>query len=97
PYTFDVSVWEFLLPLISGAELVVAPPDAHKDPRAIAGLIRDRGITDIHFVPAMLSVFLGNADLADLVSLKRIYCSGEALPTAVAAQCRARLAHAELH
>ena len=97
PYTFDVSVWEFLLPLISGAELVVAPPDAHKDPRAIAGLIRDRGITDIHFVPAMLSVFLGNADLAGLVSLKRIYCSGEALPTAVAAQCRARLAHAELH
>src|SRR5690606_31877440 len=32
PATFDVSVWEFFLPLITGATLVVAPPEAHKDP-----------------------------------------------------------------
>src|SRR5690606_20395777 len=40
PATFDVSVWEFFLPLIAGATLVVAPPGAHRDPAAIASLIR---------------------------------------------------------
>ncbi|WP_153070281.1 AMP-binding protein, partial [Escherichia coli] len=32
PATFDVSVWEFFLPLLCGATLVVAGPDAHRDP-----------------------------------------------------------------
>src|SRR5262249_8580489 len=32
PYTFDVSVWEFLWPLVTGARLVVAEPDRHRDP-----------------------------------------------------------------
>ena len=31
PFTFDVSVWEFLWPLISGACLVVARPGGHRD------------------------------------------------------------------
>jgi len=97
PYTFDVSVWEFLWPLIVGAELVVAPPDAHKDPHQIAALIRGRRITDIHFVPSMLAVFLGNQGLGELTSLARIYCSGEALPTTLASRCRALLPHAALH
>src|SRR5690606_19124679 len=38
PATFDVSVWEFFLPFIAGAMLVVAPPGAHRDPAAIAAL-----------------------------------------------------------
>lgn len=97
PYTFDVSVWEFLWPLVVGAELVVAPPNAHKDPHQIATLVKLRCITDIHFVPSMLAVFLGNEGLGELMSLARIYCSGEALPTAVASRCRAVLPHAALH
>ncbi|WP_225248503.1 AMP-binding protein, partial [Pseudomonas tehranensis] len=32
PYSFDVSVWEFFWPLITGATLVVARPDGHRDP-----------------------------------------------------------------
>ncbi len=31
PFSFDVSVWEFFWPLITGARLVVAPPGAHQD------------------------------------------------------------------
>ncbi len=41
PATFDVSVWEFFLPFISGACLVVAPPEAHRDPVALARIIRE--------------------------------------------------------
>src|SRR5690606_16221335 len=58
PATFDVSVWEFFLPLITGGVLVVAPPEAHRDPSAIAKLIRAENITTLHFVPSMLDAFL---------------------------------------
>jgi enterobactin synthetase component F len=79
PATFDVSVWEFFLALISGGELVVAPPGAHRDPSAIAALIRRHAITDLHFVPSMLSAFL--ADPASKgIETTHVFCSGEELP-----------------
>ncbi|GAB2715911.1 amino acid adenylation domain-containing protein [Halomonas garicola] len=78
PATFDVSVWEFFLPLIAGARLVIAPADAHRDPRAIARLIRERGITTLHFVPSMLGAFLTTPGIA-AQRLRRVIVSGEAL------------------
>ncbi len=48
PATFDVSVWEFFLPLLCGATLMVAGPDAHRDPTELARLIREHGITTAH-------------------------------------------------
>lgn len=78
PATFDVSVWEFFLPLISGAQLVIAPPDAHQDPRLIAELIREYDITTLHFVPSMLATFLATPYISDLRP-KRVIVSGEAL------------------
>lgn len=78
PATFDVSVWEFFLPLICGATLVVAPPGAHRDPAAIARLIREEAVTTAHFVPSMLSAFLA-APAAQGLALARVFCSGEEL------------------
>lgn len=78
PATFDVSVWEFFLPLICGAELVIAAPGAHRDPRALAAIIRDHRITTVHFVPSMLSAFLA-APASDGLALPRVFCSGEEL------------------
>ncbi|MDF5981850.1 hypothetical protein P4056_11535 [Pseudomonas aeruginosa] len=34
PFSFDVSVWEFFWPLMSGARLVVAAPGDHRDREA---------------------------------------------------------------
>ncbi len=79
PYTFDVSVWEFLWPLMVGARLVLARPDGHKDPLYLAEVIAAHRVTTIHFVPSMLDVFLPAAEAAKLVSLRRVLCSGEAL------------------
>ncbi|MCX8995983.1 amino acid adenylation domain-containing protein [Rhizobiaceae bacterium BDR2-2] len=95
PATFDVSVWEFFLPLIAGATLIVAPPGAHRDPAAIAALIRDERITTLHFVPSMLSAFLASPASRGLV-VKRVFCSGEEL---TADQCERfhRTLSAELH
>lgn len=79
PYTFDVSVWEFLWPLMTGACMVLARPGGHRDPAYLAGLIRQEGVTAIHFVPSMLDVFLDHPEAKDCSSLTHVFCSGEAL------------------
>ncbi|MGW5523598.1 AMP-binding protein [Gordonia sp. NPDC003950] len=80
PITFDVSIWELFWPLACGAHLVLAAPDAHRDPLELSALIAEHRISVIHFVPAMLDVFLAaRIDDADLRSLRRVFTSGEAL------------------
>ncbi|MGP3921541.1 amino acid adenylation domain-containing protein, partial [Nonomuraea sp. 10N515B] len=95
-FTFDVSVWELFWPLIAGAGLVVAPPDAHRDPAALARLVAQHDVTTIHFVPSMLDALLDEPKL-DLPSVRRVICSGEALPAVLAERLHTRLPGAELH
>lgn len=84
PCSFDVSVWEFFWPLIAGAQLVMAPPQAHRDPDALQRLFHRYQVTTIHFVPSMLAAFVASLDdeeaVARCASLRRVFCSGEALP-----------------
>jgi amino acid adenylation domain-containing protein len=96
PYSFDVSVWEFFWPLLFGAELVIAEPGGHRDTRYLTELIKARRITTIHFVPSMLQLFLEDPRAGECTSLKRVICSGEALPKAVQDRFFVRL-NAELH
>lgn len=87
PSSFDVSVWEFFWPLMVGARLVMAPPEAHRDPRQLQALFHHWQVTTTHFVPSMLAAFVGalegEADIASCASLRRVFCSGEALPVAL--------------
>jgi len=78
PATFDVSVWEFFLPLLVGATLVIAPPGEHRDPRALARRIREKAIDTLHFVPSMLAIFLDAPEVRGL-RIPRVFCSGEGL------------------
>ncbi|MFK2891134.1 amino acid adenylation domain-containing protein, partial [Dyella flagellata] len=80
PSSFDVSVWEFFWPLLHGARLVLARPGGHRDPLYLAELIQQQGITTVHFVPSMLEAFLHEPASALCTGLRRIICSGEALP-----------------
>jgi amino acid adenylation domain-containing protein len=97
PYSFDVSVWEFFLPLLAGAQLVIARPGGQQDPHYLAELIERAQITMLHFVPSMLSTFLDHARMGDTSSLRRVLCSGEALPYSLQAQFGQRLPAVELH
>lgn len=96
PYTFDVSVWEFFWPLMTGSRLVVAEPGGHQDPNYLVELIKREQITTLHFVPSMLQIFLEASDIEDCTSIKRVICSGEALPLELQKRFFARL-KAELH
>ncbi len=80
PFTFDVSVWEFFWPLITGAQLVVARPEGHKDSAYLISIIMQQKITTLHFVPSMFQVFLEEPGLEECHSLQQVICSGEALP-----------------
>jgi amino acid adenylation domain-containing protein len=97
PFSFDVSVWEFFWPLLEGAKLVVARSGGHQDPGYLATLIEDRQITTLHFVPSMLAVFLDEERPKQCKSIRRVVCSGEALPLELARQCLASMPWAELH
>ncbi|HEX8184157.1 MAG TPA: amino acid adenylation domain-containing protein, partial [Blastocatellia bacterium] len=79
PYSFDVSVWEFFWPLMTGARLVMAEPGGHKDSRYLVKVIEEEKITTLHFVPSMLQVFLEEEGLERCESIRRVICSGEAL------------------
>jgi amino acid adenylation domain-containing protein len=80
PFSFDVSVWEFFWPLMTGGRLAVANPGDHRDPQRLVELIRRDGVTTLHFVPSMLQAFLAHEGIEACESLARIVCSGEALP-----------------
>jgi amino acid adenylation domain-containing protein len=96
PFSFDVSVWEFFWPLLTGARLVFAQPEGHKDSSYLIRLINQQQITTLHFVPSMLRVFLEAPGVETCVSLRRVICSGEALPFELQERFFARLT-AELH
>ncbi|MGK4003929.1 amino acid adenylation domain-containing protein [Sorangium sp. So ce1036] len=97
PFSFDVSVWELFWPLMTGACLVVARPGDHRDGERLVELITRHGVTTLHFVPPMLQAFLETPGVASCASLRRVICSGEALPSELARRFFERLSGAELH
>jgi amino acid adenylation domain-containing protein len=96
PLSFDVSVWELFWPLISGARLVIAAPDGHKDPKYLRDLIVREGVTTLHFVPSMLNLFLDVTTRESCPRLRLVLASGEALTPPLAAKFHQRLS-GELH
>ncbi|WOB49453.1 amino acid adenylation domain-containing protein [Xanthomonas hydrangeae] len=97
PFGFDISLWEIFSPLQAGARLVLARPQGHQDPQYLATLIQQRGITQAHFVPSMLQLFLDQAEPPRCPSLRWLLCSGEALSDALQRRCLQALPHVELH
>jgi len=96
PFSFDVSVWEFFWPLLTGAHLVMARPGGHQDPAYLVATIAAEKITTLHFVPSMLRVFADAPGVEKLTSLRQVMASGEALPPEVVRRFQARSA-AALH
>jgi amino acid adenylation domain-containing protein/thioester reductase-like protein len=96
PTTFDVSVWELLLSFLSGARLVFAKPEGHKDPQYLREIINDKGVTLMHFVPSMLEAFLLPKKIK-CPTLQRVITSGEALSYSLKNRFYKCLPHVQLH
>ncbi len=98
PCGFDVALWEFAWPLVTGAALVLAAPGGHRDPDHLHELVRREGVTTLHFVPTMLRAFLDAvADRGPLGRVRRVFCSGETLPPDSARRFLAAWPDVELH
>jgi amino acid adenylation domain-containing protein len=91
PASFDVSVWELLWPLMTGAEMVIARAGGHQDAAYLVALVAAERPRLAHFVPSMLRAFLEEPDLEACRCLERILCSGEVLPPELALRARERL------
>ncbi|AOW95020.1 non-ribosomal peptide synthetase [Rhodococcus sp. WMMA185] len=98
PLSFDISVNEILLPLVSGGRLVVAEPGGERDPQYLLDLIARESVTFVYLVSSMLDVLLDLSRGTDLLSeLKHVWCGGEVLTPELFERFRSQLATTLYH
>ncbi|MEU7104377.1 amino acid adenylation domain-containing protein [Streptomyces sp. NPDC046215] len=97
PAASDASVWELFRPLREGATLVVAGPDDHRDPAALARTLREQGVTAAHFAPSELRRFLDTPGAERCTGLRHVFSGGEVLPRATADAFHRLLPGVRLH
>ena len=79
PFSFDASVWEFYLPLLTGGTLVLAGPDDHRDVEALVAAIRRQRVTILQGVPSLLRILVEVDGLREADSLRYVFSGGEPL------------------
>jgi len=82
--SFDIAALEILLPLVSGARVVVAPRESTMDGTLLAELIQECGATALQATPSTWRLLL-EAGWKPQASFKML-CGGEALPRDLADQ-----------
>ena len=80
PACFDISVWQYLAPLLVGAQVWVATDDQSRDPRQLWQGAADAGATVLEVVPSLLRAALTEPDLPRVPALRWLVVTGEALP-----------------
>ncbi|MFI1725225.1 amino acid adenylation domain-containing protein [Streptomyces sp. NPDC020489] len=92
PLSFDISLNEIFLPLVSGARLVVLRPGGERDPEHLLSVIAEQRVTFTYLVSSMLDVLLEIAgDTGRLDSLRHVWCGGEVLTPELYERFRTRL------
>jgi amino acid adenylation domain-containing protein len=91
PSSSDISVWQFLAPLLIGGRTVIADFETVCDPARLFRLVREAGITLIEFVPVVLKEFLDHAATLPpaeraLPALEFAMVTGEAVSVALVNQ-----------
>ncbi|MEU2672600.1 amino acid adenylation domain-containing protein [Streptomyces sp. NPDC007164] len=92
PLSFDISINEIFLPLVSGGRLVILRPGGERDPHHLLGVIAEHRVTFTYLVSSMLDVLLEIAgDSGSLDSLRHVWCGGEVLTPELYERFRTRL------
>ncbi|MDG9708561.1 non-ribosomal peptide synthetase [Streptomyces sp. DH10] len=92
PLSFDISINEIFLPLVSGARLVVLRPGGERDPHHLLSVIAEQRVTFTYLVSSMLDVLLEIAgDSGRLDSLRHVWCGGEVLTPELYERFRTKL------
>ncbi len=82
--SFDISILEFLLPLVRGARIVMTTAEQAADARKLERLLQQHAVTVMQATPTTWRMLLENGweGKSDL----RVFCGGEALTVDLAAQ-----------
>ncbi|WP_329377933.1 non-ribosomal peptide synthetase [Streptomyces sp. NBC_01716] len=92
PLSFDISINEIFLPLVSGGRLVVLRPGGERDPHQLLSVIAEQRVTFTYLVSSMLDVLLEMAgDSGRLDSLRHVWCGGEVLTPELYERFRTKL------
>ncbi|MFJ4709287.1 amino acid adenylation domain-containing protein, partial [Streptomyces anulatus] len=92
PLSFDISVNEIFLPLVTGGRLVVLRPGGERDPHHLLGVIAEQRVTFTYLVSSMMDVLLEIVgDSGRLDGLRHVWCGGEVLTPELYERFRARL------
>ncbi|MES9592481.1 amino acid adenylation domain-containing protein [Streptomyces sp. NPDC094045] len=92
PLSFDISINEIFLPLVSGGRLVILRPGGERDPHHLLSVIAEQRVTFTYLVSSMLDVLLEiTGDSGRLDSLRHVWCGGEVLTPELYERFRTRL------
>ena len=84
---FDISVWQYLAPLVLGGSTHVFPDAVVHDGRRLLAWLAEQRITMLEMVPSPLRALLDQSELAgrprSLPALRWLVATGEALPPAL--------------
>ena len=87
--SFDASVWEFWLPLMNGAQLVLAAPQLNLDLTTLWAEVARLRISVLQMAPSLLQALLPLARREQLASMRLLLCGGEALSAHLSRQVMA--------
>ncbi len=97
PCVFDVSVWEFTMPLLTGCKLVIAKPDGHFDLEYMQEVIIEEGVSHIEFVPSLIDMLLESLDEKKLKSLKHVFSGGDVIFPSTLSKFQKLLPRVKIH
>ncbi|MEH2232807.1 MAG: amino acid adenylation domain-containing protein [Nostoc sp.] len=77
--SFDMFVWEFFIPLLTGARIVIGDPQRTSDFDYLIRLINQEQVTIARFVPPMLQMLLEQNEFTTCKSIRRVITGGDKL------------------
>lgn len=94
--SFDASIWEIFVPLITGAEVILAPPGLQRDLPGMLDAVIAGGITHLTLAPSTARALLDLPALPRCAGLRCLLLGGEALDATLAARLHALLPQARM-
>jgi amino acid adenylation domain-containing protein len=91
--TFDISVWQFLVPLLVGGTVEIVPTEIAADPAGLLALVARQQISILEIVPSLLRAIDQQIEfngVAPELALRWLLLTGETLPPQL---CRQWFAH----
>jgi amino acid adenylation domain-containing protein len=97
-HCFDISVWQFLAPLMTGGRVVIYPNECVSDPQALFHAVARDHVTVLEMVPAVIEMVLqasyeSGGEESQLPELRDMISTGEGLPVTLCRKWLERFPH----